>query len=122
MRLPSGDRAGTRLDHAYTEKIFGRAKKSRSLHGLLDTRQRVYQSGGEARNFIYRRKKLVSMEISVWEQVKDKADLIEFIDHDSNTCFSVPRQQALQYGYSYNAGLGDRWGIPLHLFKREGPQ
>lgn len=116
-RPPATQRAGTKIDHNNVEPIHGAAKMVGNVHGLLDHTNRVYQGGGELGKFVFWKKRLVSLALTVWEQIKDRCDWIEMIDHDRNECYRVDIETAKARGEQYNAGIGPRWGIPLEVFK-----
>ena len=76
-------RAGTQLDHRWTHRITGKGRKGVTQHGLLDERQRIYQTGGELSNFIYWKNRWVTFAEDAWRQFNQKVDWIEVIDHDT---------------------------------------
>lgn len=94
---------------------MGTARRKR-LHGLYDESQRLYQSGGEVSNFLYWRRKLVSIDYGAWQQVFQKIDWIEIIDHESNECWRIAMKKAIKHAVKYNAGIGDRVGVPMDLW------
>jgi hypothetical protein len=112
------ERAGTRLDHRFTEPVYGSGRRGRIQHGTLDRRQRVYQCGGELKNFVFWKARLVSFDLSVWQVIQDAAEWIEVIDHERNECYRVSIGLARLHGRVYDAGLGPRWGVPLDRFQR----
>ncbi len=112
------ERAGTRLDHRFTEAVYGTGRRGRTQHGSYDRRQRVYQCGGELSNFIYWRERLVSFDLEVWRAVWDRADRLEVIDHERNECYALDVEAAITAGRMYDAGLGPRFGVPLDLWTR----
>lgn len=115
LRPGIAGRAGTPLDHRWTHEIIGTARRKR-LHGLYDESQRLYQSGGEASNFLYWRRRYVSLDYNAWQQVYQKVDWIEMIDHEANECWRIAMKKAIKHAYKYNAGIGDRVGIPMELW------
>ncbi len=106
-------RAGTQLDHRWTHRITGKGRRGTLQHGLLDERQRIYQTGGELRNFVYWKRKWISLAEDAWNQIRLKADWIEVIDHEKNECYRIAMKKAIRYAKSYDAGLGPRIGIPM---------
>jgi hypothetical protein len=111
-RLPKHLRAGTKLHPRWIQPI----KVGNKIHGWLDTYQRIYQSGGESKNFIYWKNKVVSVDLRVWVQIKDKADWIEMLDHDRNECWRIAAGKALKHTSVYDAGYGQRVGVPMALW------
>ena len=103
------DRAGTQLDHRFTRRIVSGGKE----HGLLDERQRIYQSGGELKNFVFWKLKLVSFTVDVWKQIQGAIDWIEMIDHPKNECYRISADKAYAEVRRYDGGIGPRMGIPL---------
>ena len=108
-------RAGTALNHNWTHRIQGRGKKPK-LHGMYDESQRVYQTGGELKNFIYWKLHVVSIDEDAWRQVRDKADWLEVIDHERNECWRIARQKFLKHAVRYSAGIGPRVGVPMEFW------
>lgn len=114
-------RAGTRLKHdghnCYQLEGTGKGK-AKKVHGLIDNRQGVYQTGGELKNFVYWKDRLVSLDVTVWQHVRDHptVKVLEFIDHERNECWVVSADVANAHGKEYNAGIGTRWGIPMDCF------
>lgn len=106
-------RAGTLLNHAWTHRIEGHGRKGRLQHGLYDESQRVYQTGGELSNFIYWKKRWVTIAYDAWRQVAGKTDWLEVIDHERNECWRISMKKAIKYGVKYDAGIGPRVGIPM---------
>jgi hypothetical protein len=106
-------RNGTKLDHKWTHAIEGQGRKGKRQHGLYDEKQRVYQTGGEISNFVYWKKRLVSMAKEAWDQIHLKVDWIEVIDHEKNECWRISGLKAHRYHQVYDAGLGPRVGIPM---------
>lgn len=106
-------RAGTELDHKWTRPVEGTGRKGTLQHGLLDTRQRVFQTGGELSNFVFWKRKLVSLPYSVWLQVSEKADWIEIVDHERNECWRIATAKIKAHGVTYEAGIGKRLGVPM---------
>ena len=106
-------RAGTHLDHRWTHRIEGPGRKGIRQHGLYDERQRIYQTGGELSNFVFWKRKLVSISYDAWRQVWQKVDWIECVDHERNECWRISTQRAIKHAIKYNAGLGDRVGVPM---------
>ena len=103
------ERAGTQLDHRFTRKIMSGRKE----HGLLDERQRVYQSGGELKNFVYWKLKVVSFDAEVWDQIAGKVDWFEMLDHPKNECYRIEATKAYDNLVEYVDSIGRRVGIPL---------
>jgi len=125
-RLPVKLRAGTHIDWRTTVRsIDGPAYnggRNTTVHGYLDLRQRVYQSGGELKNFLYQKERLLSLALSVWLQVQDEAEWLELIDHELNRCYRIRTKLAAKAGRQYQAGIGPRWGVPIGLWDvSEGP-
>lgn len=122
-------RAGTQLDHRWTHRVEARGRKGVRQHGLWDEKQRVYQTGGELSNFVYWKNHWVTISIEAWNQIFQKVDWIEIIDHERNECWRISMKKALAYGKRYNAGMGDRIGVPMErwdvitargVYKQEG--
>ena len=109
-------RAGTALDHRWTHRVEAKGRKGVRQHGLYDERQRVYQTGGEISNFVYWKKRLVSFSREAWDQVAEKTDWFEVIDHEKNECWRISGVRARRYAIRYDAGLGPRVGIPMEKF------
>jgi len=109
-------RAGTILDHRWTSEVKSKGRRGVRVHGLYDQKQRVYQTGGELSNFIYWKKHLVSISDEAWRQVWEKTDWLEVIDHEKNECWRIAMAKALKHAVRYDAGIGPRVGIPMHLF------
>ena len=123
-RLPVEERAGTVLDwraHNCIE-VMGPTYRGgpEQVHGVLDRRQRVYQSGGELRNFLFWKEGLMSLAFGVWVQIQDQAEWIELIDHELNHCYRIRVAVAADKGHAYEAGIGLRWGVPRELWARSG--
>ena len=116
-RPPRLARAGTVLDHRFTVEVLARQPLSgrRARAGYVDTRQRVYQGGGELKNFLFRLRKLISLQADVWEIVRTHPDVdwLELVDHPKNRCFRISLEDAISHGVWYDAGIGSRWGVPF---------
>ena len=102
-------RAGTQLDHHWTHEI----KAKNKVHGLYDESQRVYQSGGEMSRFIFWKKRLVTLDKGAWDQIFQRADWIEVIDHEKNECWRIAGKKAVKSAIKYESGIGPRIGIPM---------
>lgn len=111
-RPPTKARAGTALDHRWVHQI----KVGSKVHGLYDERHRIYQSGGELSNFVYWKLHLVSFDGRVWEQIKDRTDWIEVLDHQRNECWRIAMTKAVKNMTTYQGGIGIRVGIPMALW------
>ncbi len=109
-------RAGTTLDHRWTHPIEGNGRRGRLQHGLYDEKQRIFQTGGELSNFVFWKKRLVSLSYDAWRQVAMKTDWFEIIDHERNECWRIAGEKARQNAVRYNAGIGERVGIPMDLW------
>lgn len=110
-------RAGTPLTPGSRRNIYGPKKGGgKHSHGILDIAKRLYQTGGERGNFIYRQRSLVSMSYDVWRQIMGQADVIEFIDHTSNVCYRLSGQWIIEGVTPYDIGYGQRVGWPLAWF------
>jgi hypothetical protein len=118
IRPPIGERAGTVLDHRFTDPIKGSARRGVTQHGSLDRRQRLYQGGGELKNFVYWKHKSVTIAQDVWEQIRGNADWIEMLDHQKNEVYRIDMDSAIRLGRTYDAGIGPRWEVPLNAFDR----
>ena len=121
--LPPGEireavqqRAGTTLNHSWTHKIMGSGRRGKLTHGLYDESQRIYQTGGELKNFIYWKKRYVTIAEDAWRQIFGKVDWIEVIDHERNECWRISMKKAERAAVKYDAGLGPRVGIPMDLW------
>jgi hypothetical protein len=116
-RPPRHARAGTVLDHRFTQEILAPLPRSGRIAraGYVDTRHRVYQGGGELKNFLFRQRKLISLQAEVWHLVRTHPDVdwIELIDNPKNRCFRISLEDAINNGVWYDAGIGPRWGIPF---------
>lgn len=111
-------RAGTHLDHRFTQPIYGTAHTQRQ-HGLYDSRQRVFQCGGEYANFVYQKLQLLTLDIAVYQQARDLgAEWYEWVDHSLNQCWRISRTVADAYGQTYANKIGQRWGVPLATARR----
>jgi hypothetical protein len=104
-------RAGTHLDHRFTSTIRANGQD----HGIYDAKQRVFQSGGELSDFVFWKKKSITMSVGTWLATRD-ALLIEFIDHGKNVCYRISRTKAEGHAERYTAGAGSRVAIPLVLW------
>lgn len=105
-------RAGTRLDHRWTHKVEGRARRgSHPVLGLYDESQRVFQTGGEMSAFIYWKLRIVSLPAETWEKIRGVADWIEIIDHERNECWRISMTKFLKHAVKYDAGIGPRVGV-----------
>ncbi len=115
-RLPVHERAGTPLDWRTGNVIAVTGPMHKGpgtqVHGYLDQRQRVYQSGGELKNFMYWKERLLTLAYPVWQQIQEGAAWIELIDHELNQCYRIEARVARAHGHIYNAGIGPRWGVP----------
>lgn len=109
-------RAGTQLDHKWTAPIEGRGVRGRIQHGLYDQSKRVYQTGGELSRFIFWKKRLVSFSYDAWKQISMKTDWFEVIDHERNECWRIAGEKARKNAVRYEAGVGERVGIPMDLW------
>lgn len=105
-------RAGTHLDHRWTHKIMANGK----THGLYDEHLRLFQAGGVLSKFIYWKYHLVSLDAAVWRQVIDKVDWLEIVDHERNECLRIAAEKARKHAQTYNAGIGERIGVPMDLW------
>jgi hypothetical protein len=105
-------RAGTALDHRWTTRVVVNGK----VHGLYDQSQRVYQTGGELKRFVYWKAKLVTLDAKVWQAVINKADWLEIIDHERNECWRISGAKARKAAIRYNAGIGERVGVPIEAW------
>lgn len=115
-RPPINGRAGTPLNHKFVVEVTGAGRRGRMIHGLYDTSQRVYQSGGELTSFVFWKKGLVTMSKDAWTAIVGKADWIEMIDHEHNECHRILVKKAVKHAVVYEAGIGERIGIPMDLF------
>lgn len=107
-------RAGTRLDHRWTHKIEGTARRGRhQVLGLFDESQRVFQTGGEFSAFIYWKLRLVTIPIETWRRINNYADWIEIIDHEKNECWRMATAKFRKHAITYNAGIGERVGVNM---------
>lgn len=121
-RLPVKDRAGTVLDHRYTEAVWMGIAGDISQHGLIDHSKRLYQCGGRWFKFFYRKGHLISLPKSVWEEVKDVAALLEVIDHDMNDAWTISRDDFALHLEEYDEGIGKRVGVsPQFWVRNPGP-
>jgi hypothetical protein len=102
-------RAGTTLDHRWCHDIMVGKKQ----HGIYDESHRVYQTGGVLSKFIYWRDHLVTLDARVWRQIIDKSDWIEVIDHERNECWRISATRARKSAKHYDAGIGERVGVPM---------
>jgi len=110
---PPKQRPGTQLSKNAV-KVYDSAIRSNVAMGMLDRKQALFQTGGEARNFIFRKKQWITLPESVWvDLLQEEIDLIEWVDHQKNRCFSIPMHVATQVVQTYDAGIGPRVGFPL---------
>jgi hypothetical protein len=108
-------RAGTKLDHRWTHKVEGQARRGKhQVLGLFDESQRVFQTGGEFSQFIYWKLKLVTLPIGTWQRIRGIADWIEIIDHEKNECWRISKGKFMTHAVTYNAGIGQRIGVVMH--------
>lgn len=112
-RVAVQHRAGTHLlPNAYPVVI------RRVHHGMLDRQQRVWQHGGEAKNFVRWSMKAITIDLAVWEIVHDLVDRLEMVDHVRNECYRVGIQDARELGTVYrDPKIGDRYAIPLSAWE-----
>lgn len=112
-------RAGSHLSLGSKVSVWARGKDptKKEVHGTLDMAKRIYQTGGEAGNFILRSKGLITMALDAWRRAEDGSDTMEFIDHTRNVCYRV-RTYVLRRnrGTQYDAGIGERIGWPIDWF------
>lgn len=113
LRPPVEGRAGTPLDHKHTKEVKGRGKRGSLVHGLYDRSQRVYQTGGEITKFVFWTRGLVTMAKEPWDQIRDRAEWVEIIDHEKNECWRIRTNKARAHLVSYSAGIGPRVGVPI---------
>lgn len=115
-------RAGTHLDHRFTKPVMATARNGTRQHGVIDTRNEIYQCGGESRNFIYANKNWVSMAESIWRTLLPPetgipvVKAMEFIDHGENICYRISMREAIKNVHYYTAGIGLRVGFPVERF------
>lgn len=121
-RLPPSERAGTRLRWESGNII--ELERDGKLFGCIDQRQQVAQLGGEAGNFIYHKLDLVTLPLWTWEEIalSGMVATIEMIDHRLNVAYVIDFPTAQRHGEVYSDGIGERFGVPRHLWVREsGP-
>lgn len=109
-------RAGTTLTPGAKRSIYGPGQYGKRLkeHGVLDEALRLYQTGGESGNFIYRRLNMVTLDLSVWRKVDGRCETLEWVDHTRNVCYRLTTWAARYYGgHRYDAGIGERVGWPV---------
>ena len=116
LRPAVSGRAGTPIRHEFASDVVSQARRGRKLHGLYDESQRLYQTGGELSSFVFWKKNLVSISMEAWRLVFDKIDWIEIIDHERNECWRIQARKAAKFGVSYEAGIGERFGVPMDLW------
>lgn len=110
-RSPRQERAGTLLDHRFTEPIYDERHRRQ---GTIDHRQQVYQQGGEAKDFVFWNLRLLTMPLSVWNQIRETdVEWIEMIDHQRNECWRVELLTMILHGVPYERGDGPRYGVPI---------
>jgi hypothetical protein len=120
--LPIEERAGTRLDHAHSEKIYQKRHGTQKYCGILDRTHSVYQCGGSLSRQVYWKRKCLGVGVDEWRQISDRADWFEFIDLHKNVCYRISMLNAKQLGDYYDGEWGRRYGIPLDAFDRyDGP-
>lgn len=113
-RLSIPERAGSRMHHDHTERIYAtNVRSTPSLVGLFDRSTRIFQCGGEESGFIYWKENLITLPREAWSQVKDRAELLEWVDNTRNKVYRVDIDDARRHGRAYSAGIGRRWGCPL---------
>lgn len=117
-RKAVAERAGSHLNPRTTHPVLGSARRGRSTHGVLDTSISLYQCGGEMENFLYRKEGLLSLDRAVWETVEKQAAYIEIVDHDTNSVYVITVAEAKAHGRYYDAGIGPRYGVPGHHWRR----
>ncbi len=52
---PNEHRPGTILDHRFTEVVYATVRRNEVVVGVIDRKNKVFQTGGEATNFILER-------------------------------------------------------------------
>ena len=95
------------------------------MHGIISLRHRLYQTGGELRNFWFKKKDCLTVDKAVWETIMkywltDTIDTMEFVDHDANKCYTIDIKTADAEGFFYDAGIGSRFGVKRDLFTITG--
>jgi hypothetical protein len=110
-------RAGTHLDHRWTHKVEGDAKRGKvPTLGLFDESQRLFQTGGELKSFVYWKLHLVTLPAETYRRIRMIADWIEIIDHEKNECWRISMTKFETNAVRYNAGIGERVGAPMDLW------
>jgi hypothetical protein len=105
-------RAGTKLDHRWTHKVEGQARRGKhKVLGLFDESQGVFQTGGEFSAFIYWKLNLVTIPLETWRKIAGVADWIEIVDHEKNECWRIAKAKFIKHAVTYNAGIGERIGV-----------
>ena len=108
-------RAGTVLNHKWTHKVEGKARRGKhAVLGLYDESQRVFQTGGEFSAFIYWKLKLVTLPWETWVRIRGIADWIEIVDHEKNECWRISKTKFMKHAVGYNAGIGERVGVAMN--------
>lgn len=121
-RPPKEARAGTRIDHRFSVEIFAKQPKTGryASAGWVDKRQRFFQGGGELANFMYFKRRLLTFQRDVWqqlvEQYADVLDFVELVDHSKVRCFRVDFATACTEGEWYADKIGPRYGVPIDLW------
>lgn len=113
---PVDQRAGTLLDHRFTRLVTGERDGKKISFGTLDSRQRIYQHGGDLSKLVYWKLRVAAFGPEEWRVIKVDADFIELIDHNTNKCYRITVEDAKTKGYVYEGKVGRRWGVPLDLF------
>ncbi len=118
-RLPGSQRAGTRLSN-YTQVVLGQMMNGkRKAHGTLDYQNRVYQSGGEASNFVRWSHKAITLDLDAYHSILGLADTIEMVDNVRNECWRCSMTDAKLHSTVYlDPKLGTRLSIPLDYWMR----
>ena len=119
---PIHERAGTHIDHAAADKVYGDHFGRRVVRGLIDRRNRVYQAGGKWKDIVRRDRGLVAFDQPVWEQVAAEIErgivqAIEIVEEKKNWVYLTDAADAVVCAEPFdggpNAACRDRVGVPL---------
>lgn len=122
---PPFQRAGTPLTRDASAKVqltFEDERKGTTIHGTVDLNNRFYQAGGQFSDFFFRKHRTITMPQGIWDQLfnnySDDVDYIEWYDREQNVAYRVHWVDAILFGATYEAGIGQRYGIPASLFTK----
>jgi hypothetical protein len=122
--IPGRRRAGTVIDHKNAIKVYATGPKLQKVKrvGYIDLTHRVFQTGGQAKDFIFWIHNAISYPKNVWDQLIDRYaglfDWLEMYDSDAEICFRTSMADAVRHGFWYTNKIGPRWGVPVVLWEK----